>query len=136
MSGRKSWFVPFRSISESVEPGGEELSYVGAIPADHGDGIAAVVLAQECAAEAETEGLVDRRSIVDQTELHGYREGHHLAGRRSLVPRVVLHVPEVGVRQHLVEHVPQGLDRAVQADENCRGPGSGRRPRARPPRGT
>ena len=52
----------FTRICQRVEPssidqGGEDVPDISAVLADHGDRIAAVVLAQEGTAEAELEGL-------------------------------------------------------------------------------
>src|SRR5512133_2590393 len=101
----------------SVDQGGEDVADIGTVLADHGDRVAAVVLAQEGAAEAEVESLADRGAVVDQAEVHRHREGQHLTCRRVLITQIVLDVPVVGVRQHLVEHVWHRLDRAVQPNE-------------------
>src|SRR5262245_60652838 len=47
----------FTSVLRSVDQGGENLPDISAVLADHGDRIAAVVLAQEGTAVAELEGL-------------------------------------------------------------------------------
>ncbi len=56
-------------------------------------------------------------AVVDQSALEVGRVGGDRAGRGILVARVVLHVPEVGVRHGRLRDVAPVLDRLVQADE-------------------
>src|SRR5665647_755729 len=115
MSGGRS---DIRAGSRSSgERTGEDAPDVLAVARAHPKTVAAVVLAEEGAREAQVEGLTDRRPVVDEALVHRHGEGHDRAGCRVLVTQVVLDVPVVGVGEHLVEHRLDGLDGSVQADE-------------------
>src|SRR5665811_698707 len=115
ISGGRS--VIWSGSRSSGERPGEDAPDVLAVARAHPKTVAAVVLAEEGAREAQVEGLTDRRPVVDEALVHRHGEGHDRAGCRVLVTQVVLDVPVVGVGQHLVEHRLDGLDGPVQADE-------------------
>src|SRR5450759_806605 len=115
ISGGRS--VIWSGSRSSGERPGEDAPDVLAVARAHPKTVAAVVLAEEGAREAQVEGLTDRRPVVDEALVHRHGEGHDRAGCRVLVTQVVLDVPVVGVGEHLVEHRLDGLDGSVQADE-------------------
>src|SRR5699024_3803385 len=96
---------------------GEHLADVVHVLGDHAERVGAVVLAAERPGVAELEGAADHAAVVDVAVLQRHRGARVGAGGRVEVARVVLDVPEVRVRQDLLEHVRPGLHLAMQAHQ-------------------
>src|ERR1035437_5836518 len=87
MSGGRSNILT--GSPSSGERTGEDVADVCAVARAHPKTVAAVVLAEESTREAQVEGLMDRRPVVDEALVHRHGEGHDRAGRRVLVTKVV-----------------------------------------------
>src|SRR5690606_35632441 len=95
----------------------QHLADVLHVLGDHAEGVGAVVLAAERSGVAQVEGAADDLAVVDVAVLQRHGRARVGAGGRVQVAGVVLDMPEVRVRQHLLEHVRPGLDLAVQAHQ-------------------
>src|SRR5699024_9731797 len=108
-----SWTTRHRS----GESRGENLPDVMHVFGDHTKRVRPVMLATERAGITQFEGTPDHRAVIDVSVLQRHRSARVCARARVIITGVVLDVPEVGVRQDLLEDLGPGFDFAVQSHQ-------------------
>src|SRR5690606_1251789 len=104
-------------VGGTRQGGAQHLLDVLAVLGADAEGVAAVVLAAEGPGVPELEGPADDLAVVDDAVLQRDGRAEVRPGGGVLVAEVVLDVPEVRVREDLLEHLHEGGHGPVEPDE-------------------